>query len=296
MRLVGELVVGQRVAEPCGDRQQRVEPAAGLIDAFGDEVGGVIPLELVPVLEREVPLGERHRSGVEPGIDNLGASLHDAAALAFQLVAVDERLVRIEVVRQLHARPLGQLGVAANRLDVGVVLLADPERQRRPPVPVARNGPVDVVRQPLSESTSTDFGGMPVDTCVADEHRVLELSGAYEPGGAGVIEERRLTTPAMRIGVLELSRLPEHAATFQLLENYRIGILIFREVALEIACFHRATAGEILRIEIKHHPFAAIVFQAHLRAIARGKTKIRRRSSRLRLILRLRSLHERQCN
>ena len=62
VRLVGELVVGQRVAEPCGDRQQRVEPAAGLIDAFGDEVGGVIPLELVPVLEREVPLGERHRS------------------------------------------------------------------------------------------------------------------------------------------------------------------------------------------------------------------------------------------
>src|SRR5262245_11097787 len=51
-------------------------------------------------------------------------------------------------------------------------------------------------------------------------------------------------------------------------ENYCAGVLVFRKIALKIARLHRATAGEILWIKIEHDPFAAIIFQAHLRAVS----------------------------
>ena len=42
------------------DRQQRVEPAARLVERLADVVGREVLLEPVLVLERRVPLGERH--------------------------------------------------------------------------------------------------------------------------------------------------------------------------------------------------------------------------------------------
>src|SRR5260370_35353851 len=58
-------------------------------------------------------------------------------------------------------------------------------------------------------------------------------------------------------------------------KNYRTRFLILRQIALEIVCFHGAAAGEIFRIKIEHNPFAAIIFQAHLRAVASSYTEIR---------------------
>ena len=56
-------------------RHQRVEPAPGLVDRFGDEVRGEPSFErlLAPAQLRVVaPLRERHRAGVVPGVDHLG--------------------------------------------------------------------------------------------------------------------------------------------------------------------------------------------------------------------------------
>src|SRR4029077_3242669 len=54
------------------------------------------------------------------------------------------------------------------------------------------------------------------------------------------------------------------------------GITIFRDVSLKIVRLQRATAGEIFGIEIKDDPLTAIIFQAHLRTVSGGETKIRR--------------------
>ena len=62
--------------------EQRVEPAAGLVDRLADEVGREALLEQLLVLERVVELGEGHRAAVVPGVDHRLDPAHLAAALA----------------------------------------------------------------------------------------------------------------------------------------------------------------------------------------------------------------------
>ena len=73
--LVRRLVEHQRA-----DRHERVEPAAGLVDRLADELGRVRRREGVLAARRVriAPLGERHRPGVVPAVDDLG----DAAGLS----------------------------------------------------------------------------------------------------------------------------------------------------------------------------------------------------------------------
>ena len=44
-------------------------------------------------------------------------------------------------------------------------------------------------------------------------------------------------------------------------ENHGVFLLVLRQVALEIVGFFRAAAGEILGVEVQHHPLAAIIVQ-----------------------------------
>jgi hypothetical protein len=69
-------------------------------------------------------------------------------------------------------------------------------------------------------------------------------------------------------------------------ENDCAGITIFRDVSLKIVRLQRATAGEILGIEIKNHPFTAIIFQGHLRTVSGGETEVGRGLTDFRLRLR----------
>ncbi len=52
-------------------------------------------------------------------------------------------------------------------------------------------------------------------------------------------------------------------------------LFILSEVALEIVRFDGAPAGEILRVEIEHHPFALEVVQADRFAFLRIQREIR---------------------
>ena len=60
------------------DDQHGVEPAAGLVDALADEVGGELALEELLVLEGIVVLGEGHAARIEPAVDDLGRAAHGA--------------------------------------------------------------------------------------------------------------------------------------------------------------------------------------------------------------------------
>src|SRR5687768_5028678 len=118
----------------------------------------------------------------------------------------------IETRFALLAGTLVQLGVAADRFGVRVVPVAHPDRKRRSPVTIARNSPVDVVREPFAEAPFPDLGRMPVDARVSHEHRILELRRAYEPRRARIVEERCFTPPAVRVRLLQQRRFPEHTA------------------------------------------------------------------------------------
>ena len=262
--------VGSRESVPQAgrNREERVKPPPRLVHALGDEVGGVVAGGELLVLEREVPLREGHRPGVEPGVDHLGHAAHrPPPARRRPRVLVDERLVRVEVRRQRLPDLGGELRVAANDLDLRRVGVIDPHRERAPPVPVARDRPVDVVLEPLAEAPLAYLGRVPVHPGVARQHVVPIGRGAHEPGRAGVLEERRAASPAVRIRVRLGLRLPEQIAALQLLDDERVGRLHEHsahdgDARVELAApVHRLNEGEpvalaggvVVRAERRRH-------------------------------------------
>ena len=114
--------------------------------------------------------------------------------------------------RSRHVRPVqvhvsevavGQLRQLRDRTDARVVpaVAAAPHRDRRAPVTVARQRPVDVVGEPVAEASVLDVLRMPVDLLVLAEKRVFRGRRAREPRGLRPVDEWCLATPAVRIRV-----------------------------------------------------------------------------------------------
>ena len=170
---------------------------------------------------RRVVLGERHRARVKPDVDHLCDAAHRLAALrARERDLVDERAMG---VGELDAREVTQLRIRADHLYV--LVAAAPHRQRRPPVALARQRPVDVALEPVSEAAVLDVVGVPVDGLVGREQAVLDLARSDVPGRLGVIDQRRVAAPAVRIGVLELLGAQQLAARTEILDQVGIGVL-----------------------------------------------------------------------
>ena len=87
------------------DHEQRVEPAARLIDTFADEVRRKALLELGDALVRVSPLRERHAPGVEPGVDDLRDAMHPSVAMRTgKRYLVDPGLVDDEMFAERRIR------------------------------------------------------------------------------------------------------------------------------------------------------------------------------------------------
>ena len=150
--------------------QQRVEPAAGLVLGLADVVGREALLELLLVLERVVELGEGHRAAVVPGVDHRV----DAAHLAAAALALDRHLVDVGAVQvvgdgSVAERSRSSATEPTHSTCAAAGVGAAPDRQRRAPVAVARERPVDVVLQPFAEAAVLDVLGVPADRLVVGE-------------------------------------------------------------------------------------------------------------------------------
>ena len=166
-------------------------------------------------------LGEGHGPGVEPHVDDLERALHALAALgAGKADVVDERAV---VVGQLATRELGQLGERPHA--VHVPGRTPPDRQRSPPVALARERPVDVAPQPLAEAPVLDVLGVPAHGLVGGQQAVAQARGGDVPRGLGVVEQRGAAAPAVGIGVLVGLRAPQPPARAQVLDQVGVGVL-----------------------------------------------------------------------
>ena len=213
--------VGRAVEQQRRDGDQRVEPAARLVERLADEVGGEVLLEQLRALVGGVVLRERHRARVEPDVDHLGNATHRLSALgAWERRVVDERAMG---VGELGPGQPVELGERADR--AGVALLAAPHGERRAPVALARQGPVDVVLEPVAEAPVLDVLGGPVDGLVGGEETVLDLARRDVPGGLGVVEQRRVATPAVRIGVLVRLGSEQAPALAEVLDQIGIAVL-----------------------------------------------------------------------
>ena len=93
------VLVGRAIKDKRGDRHKRIEPTAGLVNALADEVCGELALEELLILKGVVPLCKGHRAGVKPTVDNLGNSLHLAAALGtLKGDRIDKGAVKLDIL------------------------------------------------------------------------------------------------------------------------------------------------------------------------------------------------------
>ena len=106
-----------------------------------------------------------------------------------------------------------------------MAVLAAPHRQRRAPVALARDRPVDVVLQPLAEAAVLDVRRVPLDRLVGGEQAVAQRRRADVPGRLGVVDQRRAAAPAVRVGVQERLRAQQPPARAQVLDEVGVGVL-----------------------------------------------------------------------
>ena len=135
---------------------------------------------------------------------------------------VDVRAVRVVELR----RPSSSSSSASDPTQCAWPCLAAPDRQRRAPVALARERPVDVAAQPVAEAPVLDVRRVPVDLrrCSASR-RSRSVRGRDVPGRLGVVEQRRAAAPAVRVGVLVLLGAQQPAARAQVLDEVRVGVL-----------------------------------------------------------------------
>ena len=104
------VAVARLVEDQCRDREQRVEPSAGLIDRLADEISRELLLKEFLILKRIVMLRKRHRAGVKPTVDHFRHTVHRLAALrTFDRDLIDVRTVQFRAFLPVIGH-LGQLG------------------------------------------------------------------------------------------------------------------------------------------------------------------------------------------
>ena len=109
-------------------------------------------------------------------------------------------------------------------MDVRPVAVAAPHRQRRAPVALARQRPVDVALQPLAHPAMLDVVGVPVDRVVVRHQLVPHGRRLHVPRALGVVDERRVTAPAVRIGVQVPLGAEDAPALGQRLDHAGVGL------------------------------------------------------------------------
>ncbi len=219
-----DVFVRHAVGDERGDGVERVEPAARLIDALGDEVGRDVLLELLLVLERVVPLRERHRPAVEPHVEEVGDAAVRTAVRRRPRDVVHERPVQVEFFVVAQPRFLAQLGDGADHDVVVLVGVVDPDRDRRAPVAHPADGPVDVAFEPLPEPAFADALGLPVNRPVQLDEPVFDGRRADEPALDGILHERRALPPVVRV-VVEVGVLAkEQPARREVADDRAVGV------------------------------------------------------------------------
>ena len=73
-----------------------IEPAAGLIDTFGNEISGTAEFRAVNV--PEALLSIRHRTGIEPNVNEVGLAHHLLSAVGNEDDFIHVRAVQIDSV------------------------------------------------------------------------------------------------------------------------------------------------------------------------------------------------------
>ena len=231
------------------EHHQRVEPAAGLVEAFGDVLRREAGLEQVAVLERIVQLRIGHRARFEPAVqDFLDPPVH-------AVLAVDRERQRVHMLAmQVVDAHAGHLLEFVTRTDAPGIArdIIDPDRQRRAPDAVPGDGPVDGVLDPVAEAAVLDVLRHPPHFVVACPQIVGEIGDAHEPGRHRPIDERRVGAVAVRVAVHDDIALVQAAGVVQVADDVGVGLL--DEPVAKVADLFGELAGHGYRAHERFDP------------------------------------------
>ena len=201
---------------------QRVEPAAGLVEPLGDELGGKALLEDPLVLERVVELRIRHGTRLEPAVEHF---LHPVVGALLPLDLEGQRVheLPVQVLHTLARVALQLLDRTHADPVAGDAVL--PDRQRRAPHPVARDGPVHGALEPVAEAAVLDVVRHPEDLRIRRDQVVDEVRHAHVPRGHGAVDERRVRAVAEGIWVFDDVPVVEGACLLQPGHDVGVGVL-----------------------------------------------------------------------
>ena len=230
---------------------QSIEPAAGLIQTFGNEVGRKHRLEMRLVLKRIMILRIRHRTGLEPAVQHLRNALQrrlPGRRRNFQFV--HKMLVQIG---DLFPGQLLQLGDRSDAHRLALVI--PPDRQRRTPIAVARDRPVAGVGQPFAETPLFEVRRHPFNLFIRGNHLVLDRLDLDKPGGNRAVDQRVIVAPAMRITVFDGGA--EHQFALGLKPGDHLVVHILDKAPLIIRHLGGETAKLVDRTDFRQTVFFA---------------------------------------
>ena len=163
-------------------------------------------LEKFFILKRIMELRKRHRTGVEPAVDNVLFAHESSAALTLERTIVDIRAVKFYVA--INMAKVFKFLFTADNVDF-TALVTNPYGKRRAPVPFAGNTPVDNVFKEVTHSTGLYGFGHPVYRIVGCKKPVFYRRRLYKPTLSGIIDKRCVATPTERITMGKFHSLKE---------------------------------------------------------------------------------------
>ena len=148
-----------------------------------------------------------------------------------------------------------------------VTAFAFPDVERRAPVAVAAYAPILHVFKPIAEASFADRRRNPVDLRVVFKQVVFDGRHLDEPRFAGVVNQRGVATPTMRVAVLERRSFEQLARSLQVLKNQRVGVLNERARPFGLGSHVALAVDELHERNIVFAADAVIVFAEGGRAV-----------------------------
>ena len=132
-----------------------------------------------------------------------------------------------------------------------VSALALPDIQRSSPVTVPADAPVLYILDPVAEAAFSDTLRDPVNCIIICDQIITHCRHLDKPGFPCIVDQRRVTSPAVRVAVLKFRRVKEQSSCVQILQNFRICFLYkqsckrrrFRHVSFLV---HKLYKGKVI--------------------------------------------------
>ena len=216
------------------NRKQRVKPSTRLVYRLRDKVCRELLLEQIFILKWIMMLCKWHRTTVKPAVDYLRYTMHRLAAFrASDRHFINIWAMKLNVIRTVIGHGFQFLDTSDGMLMSALTL---PDIQRSSPVTVTADSPVLYILEPVTETSFSDAFRDPVDCIVVCDQIILYFCHLNEPGLSRIVDQRSITSPAVRVAVLKFRSIKQKASLIQVFKYHRIRFLYKHTAKWCIVC------------------------------------------------------------